>query len=133
MPLQGRMSPMGLTTNLFIRHAETYHRHTQVISLDERGKKTRSNWGEVGTRSRHLASALKSLGVMDGDILGTISPNTINHLELLYAISGCGAVAHTINPRLFPDEIVFIINDAKDKVLFVDTCLLYTSPSPRDS
>ena len=124
MPLQGRMSPMGLTTNLFISHAETYHKDTQVVSINERGKKTRSTWGKVGNRSRHLASALKSLGVMEGDILGTISPNTINHLELLYAISGCGAVAHTINPRLFPDEIVFIINDAKDKILFVDTAYL---------
>ena len=124
MQLQGRMSPMGLTTNLFISHAETYHMDTQVVSIDERGKKTRSTWGKVGKRSRHLASALKSLGVMEGDILGTISPNTINHLELLYAISGCGAVAHTINPRLFPDEIVFIINDAKDKILFVDTAYL---------
>ena len=98
-----------------------YHKDTQVVSIDERGKKTRSTWGQVGNRSRHLASALKSLGVMEGDILGTISPNTINHLELLSAISGCGAVAHTINPRLFPEEIVFIINDAKDKILFVDT------------
>ena len=68
MPLQGRMSPMGLTTNLFISHAETYHRDTQVVSIDERGKKTRSTWGKVGNRSRHLASALKSLGVMEGDI-----------------------------------------------------------------
>ena len=96
MTLQGKMSPVGLTTNLFISHAEKYHKNTQVISLDERGKKTKSTWGEVGNRSRHLASALKSLGVMDGQILGTISPNTINHLELLYAISGCGAVAHKL-------------------------------------
>ena len=80
MPIQGRMSPIDLTTNLFISHAETYHKDTQVVSFDERGKKTRSTWGEVGKRSKHLASALKSLGVMDGDILGTISPNTINHL-----------------------------------------------------
>ena len=85
--------------------------------------KIRSNWHEVGKQSRKLASSLEIL-VKSGDVVGTICPNTKDHIEILYAISGCGAIAHTINPRLFPDEIVYIINNAKDKILFIDTAFL---------
>lgn len=120
----GNMSPLGLTTNLLISHAERYHAETEVISVDVNGNKIRSNWHEVGKQSRKLASSLEILGVESGDVVGTICSNTKDHIEILYAISGCGAIAHTINPRLFPDEIVYIINNAKDKILFIDTAFL---------
>ena len=114
------MSQTGLTTNMLIHHAETNHCDTEVVSVDVNGSRERTNWSEVGRRSRKLANALEGLGLENGDRVGTIMPNNRSHLELLYAISGFGGVAHTINPRLFPDEIVYIINHAEDRVLFVD-------------
>jgi len=118
--LIGNMSQTGLTTNMLIHHAETNHWDTEVVSVDVNGSRERTNWREVGRRSRKLANALEGLGLENGDRAGTIMPNNRSHLELLYAISGFGGVAHTINPRLFPDEIVYIINHAEDRVLFVD-------------
>lgn len=116
----GNMSQIGLTTNMLIHHAETNHGDTEVVSVDVSGTRERTNWKEVGQRCRKLASALERTGLQDGDRIGTIMANNSSHLELLYAISGFGGVAHTINPRLFPDEIVYIINHAQDRVLFVD-------------
>ena len=118
--LFGNMSQIGLTTNLLIGHAETNHGDTEVVSVDVSGSRERTDWKGVGQRCRKLASALENTGLEDGVRIGTIMPNNRSHLELLYAISGFGGVAHTINPRLFPDEIVYIINHAQDRVLFVD-------------
>ena len=118
--MKGNMSQMGLTTSMLISHAEINHGQTEIVSVDVKGSRERTNWKEVGERSRKMASALEGLGLKKGDRIGTIMPNNRSHLELLYAISGFGGVAHTINPRLFPDEIVYIINHAKDKAIFVD-------------
>lgn len=118
--MKGNMSPIGLTTNMLISHAEEFHGKTEIVSVDVKGARRRTSWGEVGSRSRKLSSALVKLGLKKGDRVGTIAPNTSEHLELLYAISGFGGVAHTINPRLFPDEVVYIINHACDRILFVD-------------
>ena len=118
--LFGNMSQIGLTTNLLIGHAETNHGDTEVVSVDVSGSRERTDWRGIGQRCRKLASALENTGLEDGVRVGTIMPNNRSHLELLYAISGFGGVAHTINPRLFPDEIVYIINHAQDRVLFVD-------------
>ena len=114
------MSQTELTTNMLIHHAETNHGDTEVVSVDVNGTRERTNWRDIGQRSRKLANAIEGIGLEKGDRIGTIMPNNRSHLELLYAISGFGGVAHTINPRLFPDEIVYIINHAEDRVLFVD-------------
>jgi len=114
------MSQTGLTTNMLIHHAEANHGDTEVVSVDVNGSRERANWREIGRQSRKLASGLRRVGLSSGDRVGTIMPNNRSHLEILYAISGYGGVAHTINPRLFPDEIVYIINHAKDRILVVD-------------
>ena len=118
------MTNLGLTTNLLISHAENFHSKTEVISFNEKGERLISNWLNVGLRAKKLASALEKLNLSSGDVIGTIAYNSKFHLELLYAISGFGGIAHTINPRLFPDEIVYIINDAEDRVLFVDSAYI---------
>ena len=118
--VKGNMSPIGLTTNVLIAHAEEFHGNTEIVGVNVKGERRRTSWGEVGARSRRLSSALVKMGLRKGDRVGTIAPNTCDHLELLYAISGFGGIAHTINPRLFPDEVVYIINHAGDKTLFVD-------------
>ena len=115
------MSKLGLTTNMLISHAEINHSQTEVISVDVKGNVEKSTWKKIGKNARKIASALVKLGLKKGDRLGTISPNNKEHLELIYAISGFGGITHTINPRLFPDEIVYIVNHAEDKILFVDT------------
>ena len=119
--MKGNMTKLSLTTNMLISHAEINHSQTEVVSVDVKGNIEKSTWGKIGKKSRKIASALEKLGIKKGDRLGTISPNNKEHLELLYAISGFGGIAHTINPRLFPDEIVYIVNHAEDKVLFVDS------------
>lgn len=118
--MKGNMYDANLTTSKLLAHAEKNHGDTEVVSVDVKGFRERTNWREIGRKSRKIASSLKGLGLEDGDRVGTIMPNTRSHLELLYAVSGCGGIAHTINPRLFPDEIVYIINHAKDRLLFVD-------------
>ena len=108
--MKGNMYGANLTTSKLRAHAEKNHGDTEVVSVDVKGFRERTNWREIGRKSRKIASSLKGLGLEDGDRVGTIMPNTRSHLELLYAVSGCGGIAHTINPRLFPDEIVYIIN-----------------------
>ena len=119
--MKGNMSKLGLTTNMLISHAEINHGQTEVISVDVKGNVEKSTWKKIGRKARKIASALVKLGLKKGDRLGTISPNNKEHLELIYAISGFGGITHTINPRLFPDEIVYIVNHAEDKILFVDS------------
>ena len=119
--MKGNMSKLGLTTNMLISHAEINHSQTEVISVDVKGNVEKSTWKKIGKKARKIASALVELGLKKGDRLGTICPNNKEHLEIIYAISGFGGITHTINPRLFPDEIVYIVNHAEDKILFVDS------------
>ncbi len=119
--MKGNMSKLGLTTNMLISHAEINHSQTEVISVDVKGNIEKSTWKKIGRKARKIASALVKLGLKKGDRLGTISPNNKEHLELIYGISGFGGITHTINPRLFPNEIVYIVNHAEDKILFVDS------------
>ena len=86
--MKGNMSPIGLTTNVLIAHAEEFHGNTEIVGVNVKGERRRTSWGEVGSRSRRLSSALVKMGLRKGDRVGTIAPNTCDHLELLYAISG---------------------------------------------
>ena len=122
--LKGNMSSQQLTTNMLITHAENYHKNTEIISYNVRGEEKISNWSAFGKRSKKIAYSLLQNGYKEGDIIGTICPNTIAHMELIYAISGFGGIAHTINPRLFPEEIVYIVNHAENKAIFVDSSYL---------
>ncbi len=122
--IKGNMSSQQLTTNMLITHAENYHKNTEIISYNVRGEEKISNWSTFGKRSKKIAYALLQNGYKEGDIIGTICPNTIAHMELIYAISGFGGIAHTINPRLFPEEIVYIVNHAENKAIFVDSSYL---------
>lgn len=122
--IKGNMSSHQLTTNMLITHAENYHKNTEIISYNVRGKEKISNWSAFGKRSKKIAYSLLQNGYKEGDIIGTICPNTIAHMELIYAISGFGGIAHTINPRLFPEEIVYVVNHAENKAIFVDSSYL---------
>src|SRR5690242_12982060 len=99
------------------------HKKKEDLSNRDDGVQ-RTTYGEMVPRINRLAGALKRLGVKPGDRVATLAWNNDRHLELYYAVPSMGAVLHTLNLRLFPQHLEFIINDAEDKVLFVDQTLL---------
>src|SRR5712672_4803738 len=106
---------------MLIQHAASFHGDVEIVSRTVEGATHRYTYAEAERRSRQLAHALRRLGIRPGDRVGTLAWNTYRHFELYYGISGIGAVCHTINPRLFDDQIVYIVNHAADRLLFVDT------------
>lgn len=119
--MRGLMSERPLLISTIIKHAGLYHRETEIVSRTVDGPIHRYTYGEAERRSKRLARALLKLGIGSGDRVATLAWNTYRHFELYYAISGIGAVCHTVNPRLFDDQIVYIVNHAEDRLLFVDT------------
>lgn len=103
-----------------IDHAASFHGTREVVSLTCEGPEHRSNWADVRSRAKKVAASLRRLGMSPGDRIATLAWNTYRHVESWYGISGMGGVAHTINPRLFEDQIVYIANHAEDRVLFFD-------------
>jgi acyl-CoA synthetase (AMP-forming)/AMP-acid ligase II len=120
----GLMSERPLLISTIIEHAATYHGDTEIVSRSVEGPIHRQTYADACRRAKQLANALLRLGVAPGDRVGTLAWNTWRHVELYYAISGIGAVCHTINPRLFDEQIVYIVNHAADRLLFVDTTFL---------
>ena len=92
----------------------------EIISKMVDGNTHRTNYFEVCTRARKLASSLEKDGYREGEILGTLALNTYRHLEIYYGISGMGAITHTLNFRLHPEQAIYIINHAEDKVIFCE-------------
>ena len=117
----GVMSERPLLISAILTHAATYHRDTEIVSRTVEGATHRYTYSEAERRSKRLARALLRLGIKPGDRIGTLAWNTFRHFELYYSISGIGAVCHTINPRLFDDQIIYIVNHAADRLLFIDT------------
>ena len=120
----GVMSERPLLVSAILDHAAAYHRDTEIVSRSVEGTIYRHTYAEAERRSKRLARALLQLGIKPGERIGTLAWNTFRHFELYYGISGIGAVCHTINPRLFDDQIVYIVNHASDRLLFVDTTFL---------
>ena len=122
--LSGRMMEMPLTISSVIDYAADVRTDTEVVSKCVEGGIHRYNYGDAHKRTCQLAHALKSMGIKEGDRVATLAWNGHRHFELYFAISSIGAVCHTINPRLFADQIVYIINHAKDRILFLDTTFI---------
>ena len=120
----GNMMQMPLTIGSLIDHAARYHASGAVVSVETSGGIARTNWGEVAANAHRLASALGKLGLKEGDRAATIAWNNRRHLEIYFGVSGGGMVCHTINPRLFPEQLIYIINHAADRVLFLDRTFL---------
>jgi acyl-CoA synthetase (AMP-forming)/AMP-acid ligase II len=114
------MMQMPLLVSSLIEHAAGVHGDSEVVSRVMDGSVHRSTWGDVRTRARRLAGALQARGITVADRLGTLGWNTHRHLEIYYAASGMGGVCHTLNPRLHPSQLVYILNHAADRVLFLD-------------
>ena len=122
--LQGLQMNMPLMVSSLIDHAATFHRDTEIVARTIEGDVHRYTYGEAGRRTRRLAKALIALGVAPGDRIGSLAWNTHRHFEMFYGVSGMGGVLHTVNPRLFADQIVYIINHAEDRMLFLDAATL---------
>jgi fatty-acyl-CoA synthase len=118
--MHGLMMNAPLLISSLIRHADRCHGETEIVSRMVEGGIHRYNYTQAHRRARQLANALQSLGVRITDRVGTLAWNGFRHLETYYAVSGIGAVCHTINPRLFPEQIAYIINHAEDQYVFVD-------------
>ncbi|MAI02463.1 MAG: long-chain-fatty-acid--CoA ligase [Rickettsiales bacterium TMED254] len=116
----GMMSKQQLLVSSLIEHSGKYHGNTEIAYCSTNGEVKKTNYSQTLNSIKKLANGLTSLGVKLGDRIGTLAWSNLYHFELYYGISGIGAICHTINPRLFTEQIVFIINDAKDKLLFID-------------
>ncbi|MDI1260616.1 3-(methylthio)propionyl-CoA ligase [Aquabacterium sp.] len=124
MSLMGQMMHMPLLISSLLTHAARHNGDVEIVSKRVEGDMHRTTWSEVELRSRKLAQALARLGLKPGERVGTLAWNGYRHLEIYYGVSGSELVCHTINPRLFPQQVAWIINDAEDKVLFVDLNIL---------
>jgi acyl-CoA synthetase (AMP-forming)/AMP-acid ligase II len=116
----GLMQDRPLLISGLLDHAERYHPDVEIVSRTCEGTILRSSWARTAIRARKLAQALQRLGVQPGDRVATLAWNTHRHLELYFAVSGMGAVLHTVNPRLFPEQIDYILNHAGSTVLLFD-------------
>lgn len=122
--MNGTMMYQALTVGSLIDHAMDYHSETEVVSVETSGDVETHNWGVVAHNARRLAAALDKLGVSSGDRCATIAWNNRRHLEIYYGVASSGRIIHTINPRLHPDQLTFIVEDADDQVLFLDRTFL---------
>ena len=120
----GQMMQQPLLISSLIVHAERHHPEREVVSRRVEGDIHRTTYREMASRSRRMANALAALGVKMYDRVATLAWNGYRHMELYYAVSGSGAVLHTINPRLHPDQILYIADHAEDQVLFFDLTFL---------
>jgi 3-(methylthio)propionyl---CoA ligase len=124
MKMLGMVMNSPLLVSSILRHAEAYHGDTEVVSRTVEGPIHRYTYADLSKRAKKVASALQRIGLKEGDRVGTLAWNGYRHMELYYGISGSGLVCHTINPRLFREQIAFIIEHASDKILFSDLTFL---------
>ncbi|MFN4275398.1 MAG: 3-(methylthio)propionyl-CoA ligase [Ferrovibrio sp.] len=118
--MQGLIQDRPLLISSLIEFAALYHGNTEIVTRSVEGPIHRYTYRDLSSRSKQLANALTRLGVKMGDRIGTLAWNTYRHFELYYGVSGMGAVLHTVNPRLFPEQIDYIVNHAEDQYLFFD-------------
>ncbi|RSZ60971.1 fatty-acid--CoA ligase [Massilia atriviolacea] len=123
-PLMGQMMDQPLLISTIIEFAARHYGHTEIVSRRVEGDLHRYTYSDCHQRARQMANALTGLGVKLGDRVATLAWNGYRHMELYYAVSGSGAVLHTINPRLHPEQIAYIANHAEDQYLFFDLTFL---------
>jgi fatty-acyl-CoA synthase len=118
--MQGRMQDWPLTVDRIIDHAKSWHGDREVVSRSVEGAIVRTTYADIHGRAKRVSNLLTGLGVKKGDRVATLAWNTARHIEAWYGIMGMGAVCHTLNPRLFAEQLVYIINHAEDRVIFTD-------------
>jgi 3-(methylthio)propionyl---CoA ligase len=124
LPMLGLMQSQPQLISSLIEFADTHHSDTEIVSRRVEGDIHRYTWSDVAKRSRQVANALDGLNLDFSDRIATLAWNGYRHLELYFGVSGSGKVLHTLNPRLHPDQVVWIANHAEDQVLFFDMSFL---------
>ena len=122
--MQGLMQHHPLMISGVIEFAATYHADTEVVSRRVEGDIHRTNYAEVNRRAKRIANALDAMNIAQSARVGTLAWNGYRHFELYYGVSGSGRVLHTVNPRLHPDQLAWIVNHAEDEVFAFDMTFL---------
>src|SRR5688572_28107323 len=122
--MHGLMMDQPLLISSLLTHAERHHGEQEIVSRRVEGDIHRYTYRELAQRSRRLANALAARNIAFGDRIATLAWNGYRHMELYYAVSGAGAVLHTLNPRLHADQVVWIADHAEDGILFFDLTFL---------
>ncbi|MDP5021991.1 MAG: AMP-binding protein, partial [Burkholderiaceae bacterium] len=122
--MRGIMQAQSLLLHRLIDHADRYHGETEIVSRRVEGDIHRTNWSGIAGRSRQVANALDRLGVAAGERVATLAWNGYRHLETYFGVSGSQRVLHTLNPRLVPAQLAWIINHAEDAVVCFDMTFL---------
>ncbi len=115
------MMNQPLLISSLLEHADKYHHDAEIVTRTVEGPTHRTTYRDLHRRARQAARALRGLGMKAGDRVATLAWNTHRHLELYFAVSGAGAVCHTVNPRLFHEQIVYIVNHAEDAIVLFDS------------
>ena len=118
--MRGLIQDQPLLISSLIKHAALYHADTEIVSRTVEGPLHRYTYAASHRRAQKLANALTGLGVQMGDRIATFAWNGYRHFEIYYAVSGMGAICHTVNPRLFPEQLTYIVNHAEDSYVFLD-------------
>ena len=116
----GAMQDFALRVTRLVDHADREHADGEIVTAWGDGSTSRTNWREVARDARKLAQALERIGIKPGDRVATLGMNHVHHLIAWYGSAGMGGVLHTINPRLFEDQLEYIANHAEDRVLLYD-------------
>ncbi|HJV41323.1 long-chain-fatty-acid--CoA ligase [Caulobacter sp.] len=122
--MYGLMQHGALTLDKIIDHAARWHADREVVSRSVEGPIVRTTYGQMRDRAKRVSNALLGLGLKPGDRIGTLAWNTGRHMEAWYGIMGLGMICHTLNPRLFPEQIAWIGDHAGDRVIFTDLTFL---------
>jgi len=120
----GIMQDWPLTVNRVIEHANRIHSDREIVTRRVEGDIVRTSYGDIFKLSKQVSNALKSDGIQLGDRVATLGWNSARHMASWYGAMGIGAVLHTLNPRLHPEQIAWIANHAEDKVLIFDKTFL---------
>ena len=126
------MQDWPLRVGRIIDHAARFHPRREVISRDTEGTISRTNWAGINRDAKKVTQALRKLGIGPGDTVGVMGWNTARIMKIWYGVPGAGAALHTLNPRLFADQLVYVINHAEDKAILVDFDLLPVIMNVRD-
>jgi 3-(methylthio)propionyl---CoA ligase len=122
--MNANMMQQPLLISTLLNHAERHHGDQEIVSRRVEGDLHLQTYSDLAQRARRMANALAANGIHFGDRVATLAWNGYRHMELYYAVSGSGAVLHTLNPRLHPDQVVWIADHAEDQVLFFELTFL---------
>ena len=128
----GLMQNWPLTVDKILTHANDWHGDREIVTRSVEGPIVRTTYGHVHERARRLSNALLGMGIKPGDRVATLAWNSGRHMEAWYGIMGIGAVCHTLNPRLFAEQLCYIINHAEDRIIITDTTFVPVLLQHRD-